>query len=125
VGDVASLGADFDTVQATFQAVSSAMIAYWWEDEMAIYSDAPTTDMYNSVNDACNVYFRDDAGNMTEITIPAPNVNIFLADGKTLDQEQVNVAAFIESAILQLTVPVSQANVTACVGGRLSKRSVY
>ncbi len=125
VGDVASLGADFDTVQATFQAVSSAMIAFWWEDEMAVYSDAPTTDMYNSVNDACNVYFRDDAGNMTEVTIPAPNVNIFLADGKTLNQEQANVAAFIESAILQLTVPVSGRNVTACVGGRLSKRSVY
>ncbi len=92
---------------------------------MAVYSDAPTTDMYNSVNDACNVYFRDDAGNMTEVTIPAPNVNIFLADGKTLNQEQANVAAFIESAILQLTVPVSGRNVTACVGGRLSKRSVY
>jgi len=124
-GDVASLGGDFDTVQAAFQAVSSAMVAFWWEDEMAVYLDPPTTDMYNSVNDACNIWFRDDAGNMTEITVPAPNRAIFLQDGKTLDVNQANVATFITSAIAELSVPVSGRPVVACVGGHLSKRSVY
>lgn len=125
VGDHASLGADFDTVMATFLAVSAAKITHYWEDDMALYTDVPTTDLYNSVNDACNVLFQDDDGNTTEVTIPAPNTVIFLPDGKTLDVAQVNVADFIAQAILDLSVPISGKNVTSCIGGHLSKRSVY
>lgn len=125
VGDVASLGSDFDTVMAAFQAVSAAVVTHYWEDEMALYDDAPTTDLYNSVNDACNVYFQDADGNITEVIIPAPNTVIFLADGKTLNVEQANVATFITSAIEQLSVPISGQPVTSCVGGHLSKRNVW
>jgi len=125
VGDHASLGADFDTVMGTFQAVSAAVVTHWWEDDMAVYTDAPTTDLYNSVNDACNVYFQDEDGSITEVTIPAPNLAIFLPDLKTLDVAQVNVAAFIASAIAELAVPVSGKPVVSCIGGQLSKRSVY
>lgn len=124
-GDVASLGADFDAVMIAFQAVSAAVVTHWWEDEMAVYPDAPTTDLYNSVEDACNVWFQDEDGNITEVTIPAPNVAIFLADGKTLNRAQANVATFIAQAIVDLSVPVSGKNVTSCIGGHLSKRSVY
>jgi len=125
IGDVSSLGPSFDDVQAALQALSSGMVTHWWEAPMAIYSDPPTVDMYNSVNDACEVYFQDVAGNLTEVIIPAPNRVIFLPDGKTLDVAQVNVAGFIASAIAQLAVPVSGLPVVACVGGQLSKRSVY
>jgi hypothetical protein len=57
--------------------------------------------------------------------IPAPDLAIFLPDGKTLNVAQVNVADFIASAIAQLAVPISGKRVTACLGGHLSKRSVY
>lgn len=124
-GDHASLGGDFDITMAAFQAVSAAVITHWWEDDMAVYTDPPTTDMYNSVNDACNVWFQDDDGNITEVTIPAPNIAIFKPDGKTLDVNQINVASFIASAITQLSVPISGKDVTSCIGGHLSKRSVY
>jgi hypothetical protein len=125
LGDHASLGADFDTVMMTFQAVSAAVVTHYWEDDCAVYTDPPTTDLYNSVNDACNVYFQDADGNIAEVMIPAPDLAIFLPDGKTLNVAQVNVADFISSAIAQLAVPISGQRVTACLGGHLSKRSVY
>jgi len=124
-GDVASLGGDFDLMMAAMQTLSAAVVTHYWEDEMAVYDDAPTTDLYNSVNDACQIWFQDADGNMTEVTLPAPNIAIFLPDGKTLDVEQANVASFIDSAIAQLVVPISGLPVTACVGGHLTKRSVY
>lgn len=125
IGDVANLGPSFDDVMAANAALSSAVITHWWEDEMAVYTDPPTTDLYNSVNDACAVYFQDVDGNITEVTIPAPNVAIFLPDGKTLNVAQANVAAFIAQAIIDLSVPISGLPVVSCIGGQLRKRSVY
>lgn len=125
LGDVASLGADFDTVMAAYQAVSAAVVTHYWEDELAVYTDPPTTDLYNSVEDACAIWFQDAAGNITEVTVPAPNVAIFLADGKTLDHAQANVASFIAQAIIDLSVPISGEPVVSCLGGHLTKRSVY
>lgn len=125
IGPVARLGAQFQAVQDAFVAVSAAVVTHYWEDVMAIYDDPPLSSLYSSVEDACHVWFQDDAGNITEVTIPAPQRSIFLADGKTLNVAQSDVAAFITSAIAELAVPVSGLPVTSCIGGHLSKRSVY
>lgn len=125
VGDHASLGADFSAVMAAFEAVSAAVVTHWWEDDMAVYTDVPTTDLYNSVEDACNIWFQDVDGNITEVTVPAPNLNIFMPDGKTLNRAQANVATFIAQALIDLSVPISGRPVTSCIGGHLAKRSVY
>jgi hypothetical protein len=124
-GDELSLGADFDTMMAAQQALSAAVVTHYWEDQMAVYTDAPTTDLYNSVNDTCLIWFSDDLGCLTEVILPAPASAIFLPDGKTLNLVQANVADFITTALTQLIVPVSGLPVTSCVGGHLAKRSVY
>jgi hypothetical protein len=124
-GPVARLGAQFDALMSALQNVSAASATHYWEGTMAHSDETPSTDMYNSVEDACHVWFQDDAGNITEVTIPAPSTVIFLPDGKTLDLAQTNVAAFVASAVAELSVPTSGLPVTSCIGGHLSKRSVY
>lgn len=125
IGDVASLGPNFDDVMAAMQAVSNAVVTHYWESAMNIYADAPTTDMYNSVNDECRITFDDGYGNLTTVIVPAPNRAIFMADGKTLDQLQANVIDFIGAAETELMVPISGHKVDHQVNGILGKRTVY
>lgn len=104
-------------------ALSTAVVTDFWEGEMTTFPlYAPTTDLYNSVNDTARLQFADVNGNITEVILPAPARAVFLADGKTVDETQVNMALFITAALTELVVPSSGLPVVRFVGGMLNKR---
>lgn len=125
LGDISSLGTNFDDIQSALEALSAAVVTHYWEGAMGIVDDPPTTDMYNSVNDECRITLQDGFGNETVVIVPAPNRAIFLPDGKTLDQSNVDIIALISAADTELVVPISGRPVLQCVNGLLGKRSVY
>jgi len=125
VGITDSLGTDFDAIMDAMLGVSAAVITHYWEAAMQVFADEPTTDDYNSVNDMARFTFVDGTGCETVVVLPAPNRAIFLADGKTVNLDQANVITFVDAALTELVSPISGELVTRCVGGVLSKRTVY
>jgi len=116
---------DLGGVMNDFQAVSNATVTHYVEHSLEIFTDTPTTDLYNSVHDYAALSFVDDHGNMSTVMLPAPARAIFLADGKTVNAAQANVADFIAQALLQLTVPQSGLPVSTFLGGQLRKSTLY
>lgn len=112
---------DLAGIMAEFQAVSTANITHYIESDMSVFTDTPTTDLYNSVHDYAVFTFADEDGTQTSVMLPAPALPIFLPDGKTVDSAQANVDAFITQAMLDLVVPSSGKPVVTYLGGQLHR----
>lgn len=125
VGNVASLGTDFDNLMNALQMVSNASITHYIENEMTVTYNEPATDQYNSVRDTADFTFVDELGNESHVFLPAPKRSLFYPDGKTINLADTYVAGFVHQAIVDLSVPSSGLPVVACVGGHLSHQPVY
>lgn len=109
-------------IAAMEETVSTAAIYESWQGELTVFADPiPTSDEYNSVNDYARMWFADDLGNRTSIVIPAPARAIFLADGKTVNASQANVAIFIAAVLTEIIHPQSELLVSSFIGGSLAK----
>jgi len=106
------------------QAVSTATVTHYVESAMSIFSDTPTTDLYNSVFDVAAFVFADEDGTETTVYLPAPSVAIFLGDLKTINMDQANVSDFIDQAFNDLIVPSSGKPVVNYVGGELRRNVI-
>jgi len=81
----------------------------------------PIGGQYRSVTDFAAIWYSDASGNIVQVTLPAPDASIFLADQETVDPSNSLVAA-LNTVVLGVVLTASGGVVTNYVGG-LRKQS--
>jgi len=101
-------------VQSALLAKSNADVLNAVENTISLFTPAPPGGTYRTVGDAAILTFQDAGGNLVDITLPAPDSSIFLADQETVDGSQI---AAIIAAVVGTVDTASGGVVTAFVGG--------
>lgn len=104
----------------SLQAASLAALAQFWESPLVMSTATSTPGTYQTVGDTARLLFQTTAGTIVRITLPAPNLSIFMADGITVDPTNPLVAAIIAAVIANCTDGSGHACV-AYVGGNYDR----
>lgn len=86
------------SIQSALLGHSIGDILNWWEGPPNINSTpAPGTSTYAPIGDHARLLFLDSASSLVTLTLPAPNLNVFFADGVTVDPSAIAdvIAAFV------------------------------
>lgn len=104
------------TIAADIQSHSNAMQSTTWEGAESAPVGAPTAAQYLPGNVKARLTFQ--CADLTEvsITIPAPKIGIFYADGKTVDPTKI--AVLIADCLANL-VSTSNSPATSYISGNL------
>lgn len=112
------------SVVSTEVALLNLSNADWaLHSEAQLFSNAapaPPGAQYLSVLDQATLWYVTSAGEIVQITLPAPLASIFLADGQTVDA--TSVAGVTATAIGVVVSPAGNP-VTAFVGGTRSRQT--
>jgi len=76
---------------AAIQGVSNSDVQEWWEGTDHVLSPLPVFATYPDVSDAARLTYTDAGGSLANLTVPAPQSGIFLADGVTVDPTAIAV----------------------------------
>lgn len=111
-----------NNTMAALQAMSNAVVTEWTEGPLlANGAQAPTNALYVGVRDSANFIFADSDGNRTQVVLPAPALECFAQDRKTVDPYDPLSAAIISAALAELVVPSSGQPVNTFISGYLSR----
>lgn len=111
---------DMSTWLTYAAAISNAIPLQTWESVMNVHlGPAPAAAPYAGVKDAARLVFDDAAGNRCSVMVPAPKLEIFLADGKTVDRSNEGVGAVVAAVLAHLVAPQSGAPLVRYVAGIL------
>lgn len=105
-------------IWAAAQAASQAQVQMTWESALGAPVGAATAGNYQSNKMSAQLVFQTAAGSNLRLTIPAPSLGIFLADGQTVDPANALVLAIVASCIGSLSDAAGNVAVTF-VGGTL------
>lgn len=102
-------------VEAEIDAQSNAAVLEAWEGTLdATAVPAPVAAPYQSVRDAATLVFSTASGAFIRVTIPAPDVGIFQADGETVDPATIGT---LIALVIANVVTADGAAATAYVAG--------
>lgn len=91
------------SIWAAVQACSNAEVLTSWESVLGNIVGAATAANYQSVKMSAQLVFSTASGSLLRLTIPAPSLSCFLADGVTIDPTNAAIAAVITAAVGSLT----------------------
>lgn len=60
-----------------------------WESGNVLTPSSPSTGPFGTITDWAQLVFQTSSGSLVRVTLPAPNSNIFLADGETVDPSTI------------------------------------
>jgi hypothetical protein len=107
-------------IQGALLAKSNADYIEYWEGPLVINgAPAPVVAQYPSVMQQAVLTFQCADGTIAKVSLPAPKLSIFLADGQTVDAAQI--VAIIANCIATL-VSNSGSPATSFIGGFLTGR---
>lgn len=75
----------FGTLLTALENHSRAVVAESWAGTDTVSGLTPSTASYPTVRVTAVLYFTDGVGSQAKLFLPAPNSNIFLTDGTTVD----------------------------------------
>lgn len=85
------------------QALSNADVLYNWDGTIDPTIGTTTAAQYQAVQQWCSLTFQTGSGSILRLTVPAPSLGIFLADGKTVDPANASVIALVAACIGNLS----------------------
>lgn len=106
--------ATLSSILTQLVALSNADSLNWTEGTLTAGSASPPGNTYRSVWDSALLTFTDGAGNLTDITLPAPLTSVFKADQETVDPTAITA---LISAVVGTAVTNAGGVVTAYVAG--------
>lgn len=105
------------TVQLALLLLSNADEATESEAQIFVNSSpAPIAAIYQSVTDYAELWYSTSINTIIAVTVPAPRLSIFLADGQTVDPANSNVVA-ASGQIIGVVSDLAGNVATAFVGG--------
>lgn len=107
------------TIWVKAQACSRAQVETTWAQDLGAAVGAATTGNYQSNKMAARLLFETASGSILSLTIPAPDIAIFKADGVTIDPTNADIVALIAACIGELS-DTSGAVATSFLGGALA-----
>jgi hypothetical protein len=105
-------------IWAAVQAASQAQVEMSWESVLGASVGTPAAGNYQSAKMAAQLTYQTGSGAILRLTVPAPSLGIFLADGETVDPSTALVIA-INTAAIGLLSDVSGNTAVTYVGGVL------
>jgi len=106
--------ATLSSIMAQIQAVSNADVLTWFEGSDNSLSPSPVSATYPDVADAAILVYADGGGLEARLTVPAPLLSIFLADGSTVDPATI---VALNAAVIGTLVTASGSAVTTYLSG--------
>lgn len=98
-------------------AVINSDVSQDWEGVLAVASPVPTNAAYMPVSVRCVMVFTTNvAAELVTLTLIAPRIGIFLADGRTVDLTNVDVVNLVTACVGTLCSDTG-ATATACIAG--------
>jgi hypothetical protein len=93
-----------------------------WEGVLNITGNVPVGGAYQAVADAFELLFQTASGSILRLTVPAPDIAVFLADGVTVDPANANIVNLV-NACLGLLSDGAGNSATVYLGGRYIRAS--
>lgn len=111
--------ASLNNIMSALLALSSAAPIEWFEGLDHLTGIAPPGGTYPDVSDLARLTYSDTAGNLANLSLPAPSSTIFLADQRTVDPTAI---AVLNSVVIGHLCTSVGSTVTSFVSGlRTSK----
>jgi len=85
------------------QAASLAEVLQTWESPLGPTVGAAATGNYQSNKMAASLTFQTASGSILRLTLPAPSLSVFLADGVTIDPANALITALVATCIGSLS----------------------
>lgn len=76
-----------------------ATLQSFWEGDLTITGNVPAAGNYQALADAYELLFQTASGSILRLTVPGPNINVFLADKVTVDPANANIVALVAACI--------------------------
>lgn len=113
---VKSVGSS-SAIEVALQGASQAGVLYDWASAMGVAIGTAAAAQYQAANQTAQLLFTTAAGSLIYLTLPAPQIGIFLADGKTIDA--TTIPALIAACIGTLSDGAGNV-ATAFIAGNLT-----
>lgn len=96
--------AGFGSFSGALKNLSNADFLLTWESiTNPNPTPAPVASIYQSTQDRAALIFKCVDNTLVTVIVPAPSLNIFLADGETVDATSLAVATFVVNVVGSLT----------------------
>ena len=106
--------------------ITAAVVREWWEGTSVRDPSPPASSAsYPAISDEAVLFFNDVSGSICTITVPAPKRSMFLADGKTVDSSNADVANLIASALEEILNPSNNLPFLQYISGLYQHSNLY
>lgn len=114
VATIPCASASLNNIMSALFGISNAAPISWFEGLEHVTGFTPTSALYQGVNDIARLTYSDASGILANLSLPAPQSSIFLADGRTVDATAI---AVLNSVVIGHLCTSAGSTVTSFVGG--------
>ena len=104
-------------IQSAAIALTLPQLLTTWESFLSGSTASASAGTYQSVADAASLRFQTAMGSILRLTVPGPNLSVFLADQVTIDPTNALIGALVSACIGSLSDGAGNPAVTF-LGGR-------
>lgn len=114
IATIPCASASLNNIMSALSAISNAAPISWFEGLFHLTGLTPTAADYPDVSDIARLTYADASGLEANLTLPAPQSSIFLADQRTVDPTAI---AVLNSVVLGHLCTSAGSTVTTFVSG--------